>query len=125
METGGSANSLKSTFLLTHRPPAPVQAIYSTGTGRLRIEFDRPLIQQDLNQANWSGVLKPNAITFDWSGFLPAFTSGRFADIGVNIGLPGAGADRVSFAPPPFDVLSARTRLPTQAFADFPVTIVA
>lgn len=121
---GGSANSLKSTFLLSHRPPAPVEAIYSLGTNRLRVEFDRPLIEQNIAVGNWGGVLKRNAVPDNWTGFLPTFTSGRFADVGVNIGLPGVGADRVSFAPPPFDVLSARTRLPTQAFADFPVTIV-
>jgi hypothetical protein len=90
----------------------------------MRIEFDRPLTEQPIDRPNWAGVLMPAAIVLTWTGFLPTFTTGRFADIGVNLGPPGAGPDRVSFTPPPFDVLSRRTGLPTQAFADFPVTVV-
>lgn len=100
-------------------PPVPIKATFSVGLRQAVITFNHPLLDVPLDPANWSvrdmdldqpvqtaAVVLPNVV--------------RLVTLGVG---PDPGLDGVSFAPPPFDVVSDTAKpTPAPAFTDFPTT---
>lgn len=82
------------------------------------INFDKDLVGVGaLDLANW---------TVRWNNLV--WTVSAALAVGNQVQLAGAagagnpGADVVSFAPPPFDVLTLENDRPVVAFTDFPLT---
>jgi len=66
---------------------------------------------------NWS--VRHNNTTWDVTA---AAVSGSVVTLTGFAGLANPGANVVSFAPPPFDVITSLSGLPVLPFADYPVT---
>ena len=94
-----------------------MSATWAGGGAAILITFNRPLVRDlDLNPNNWSAVL---------DGWQQEITTAAAMDNVVSVlrlnDVPAAGPNRVSFAPPPFDVRTP-TGLEAAAFSQFPVT---
>lgn len=96
-------------------PPSPISATFVLGT--LVVTFDQALAGGAVNAANWTACDSGNRR--DCTGALVVGSEVR-----LTLGPPllPCSPDGVTFAPPPFDVVSAASGLPAAGFADFPIT---
>lgn len=95
----------------------PVNADGSALPAALLITLDQACINGPVDAANYS---------FRWGGdrYTGAIASVSADQILVQPGAPTpeAGADQLSYAPPPFDVVSALNGLPMAGFTKYPIT---
>lgn len=57
-----------------------------------------------------------------WNLTLGAY-DGKFFDFEAEEDVGGNGADRISYRPPPADLITLESGLPVRRFIDFPVTV--
>ena len=100
-------------------PPEVVGAVFTAGPNVLTVMFDQALVPGAVDVGNWflrvSGRI--------WTITAADADSNRVV-LGTTVGAVQAGADVVSYSPPPFDVVSALPGGdPAEAFSDFPVTM--
>lgn len=97
--------------------PVPVQAVWQALGPFCLIYFTCDITGEPLDAGNWF---------FRYGGFSYTVTAAVESSGRVRLSLSApmldAGPDVVSYAPPPFDVLSLGGLVPAPAFADFPVT---
>lgn len=99
-------------------PPVPVDADYDAPSNLLRVTFDRELTPAVLDPANWSLHFAMSRFTCSAAQVFPG---DPYTVVGVMVfAAPSIQPNKVSYAPPPFDVISTAA-LPAAAFANFPV----
>lgn len=100
----------------------PVSGTWQATTHTVTLTFSGRLQPGLSAPANWSGVAfdvgfanftTPGPVTI--AGFTVTFTAA--------LGFPALGPNRVTYSPPPFDVISLGG-VPAPPFADFPLTAV-
>lgn len=99
-------------------PPVPVSAVFLDGVSpRIEVTFDRPIKDPGvpLDAANWTVIWAANV----WTNVLVLVLGGNVV-VNRLAQAPAAPPDRVSYAPPPFDVVGLDD-VPAAAFVDFPV----
>ena len=97
----------------------PTSAVINGPMNLLDVFFDPDIVDAGaIDTANWS--VRWNNINRVVSG---ASIVGNRVVLGLTAGGADPGIDRVTFAPPPFDVITTDGGNPVQAFTDFPVTL--
>jgi hypothetical protein len=88
-------------------------------SNQLAVTFDQPLLNNPaIDTGNWTVRIG------DFNRTVPAAQiSAGIVVLMLNIGGADVGIDRVSFSPPPDDVLCASGAYAAPAFVDFPVTL--
>lgn len=99
----------------------PVSGTFALGAGCLVLDFDRPLQATPLDLANWALT----ANLQDWTALtMQAGAPGAHQVTGTYApALASPAADRVSYSPPPHDVVSL-AGTPAIAFVNFPLTLL-
>lgn len=105
------------TFLPELDAPVPVLAETFLFPNRVFITFSTVMKPAIVDKRSWSVRIGNQAYTID-SAEVKLFG----VELMVTPGAGDPGANVVSFAPPPFDVVSAAGHVPAPAFADFPIT---
>lgn len=100
-------------------PPIPITAVINPGLTQVVVTFDKAMFPNPFpNIGNWF---------IRWAGQTRTVATGNVTGLTVTLNIvPGPadpGIDRVTFDPPPFDVLDLVTLDPVTAFADFPLTL--
>lgn len=114
---GGSPNSRRSTFSPQLDPPLPILATEDFGS--VTVTFCHNLVPGVIDPTNWSGRFAARLFTAGSA----VVTFAGVALINLVLGAADPGPDVVTFAPPPFDLLSDTARqIPAPAFTDFPIT---
>lgn len=117
MRTVGSRCPFAALGLGLDSPPLPLSATFNLGSLAWSCTFDQPLQAGALDFANWSLRASGDAYTATSAAAAGSVVSGI-----ATIATPAPAADDITFAPPPFDVLSL-AGLPAIAFADFPLVV--
>lgn len=104
-------------------PPLPVSAVLDSGTLLAFIEFDQVLTTTPvLVPGNWTVIADvgggPRMFVCSNAAASGLFVAAQFVDTS-----PDAGADRVTYSPPPFDVVN-ESMVPAGSFTDFPLTVI-
>lgn len=96
-------------------PPVPVAAFYDALTLRIRVVFDKPLIEGPVHATIWAARALDRRIHVWWMDSVGNECRGRYL-----VGNFDAGSDFVSYLPPPFDVRSLDD-VPAARFLFFPM----
>lgn len=120
MATGGSANSLSSTFSASlDGVPLPVSAEYTLSTQSFTCVFDQQLTPGVLAQTNWTMKQAAN-------NRIGAIVSAAGNTVSGTTGahLAGPLPNTIEYAMAPADVTSLLTGTPAAAFTNFPMDVV-
>lgn len=97
----------------------PVSAVLNGPMNQVDVTFDPDIVDApSIDLANWS--VRWNNVDRTVIG---ASIVANVVVLGVVAGGADVGIDRVTYAPPPFDVLTTVGGNPVLAFADFPLTM--
>lgn len=115
----GSLLPFATSVLVSDDPPVPISAIINPGFNQLTVTFDRQLaVNPTLTPSNW--IIR-------FSDTLRTVTTGAASGTTAVFQLINGGADpgidRVTYDPPPIDLIDFVTTKPVIAFTDFPVTM--
>lgn len=116
---GGSASSLKSTFLPSRDAPVPLSAVWNIFLTSALVTFNHDLVVGLFDTGNWF-VRMTNLERI--VGTVQIFPGAQTEVLlSTFIGPADMGPDVVTYTPPPSDIVSDFGFVPADPFADFPL----